>query len=107
MDHWSAALALDVTSIFYANYQKHGGVNLLLRQKIKPVCKDMLYVQMLRIALVGKSVKLKQELVQRLQKIVACVQDSRHKGYFCNDCQKSLRRNNSSELAEILHPDPE
>ena len=76
-------------------------------QKIKPVCKDMLYVEMLWIAHVRKSVKLKQELVQKLQKIVACVQDSRHKGYFCNDCHKSLRRKNSSELAEILHPDPE
>ena len=75
--------------------------------KINPVWKDMLYVEMLWIAHVRKSVKLKQELVQKLQKIVACVQDSRHKGYFCNDRHKSLRRKNSSELAEILHPDPE
>ena len=43
----------------------------LAPQKINPVWKDMLYVEMLWIAHVRKSVKLKQELVQKLQKIVA------------------------------------
>ena len=59
-------------------------------QKIKPVCKDMLYVEMLWIAHVRKSVKLKQELVQKLQKIVACVQDSRHKGSQVTEKKKSF-----------------
>ena len=58
----------------------------VVAQNTKPVGKDVLYA----LDSSRRSVKLKQELVSKLQEIVASVQDSRHKGYLCNDCHKSL-----------------
>ena len=58
----------------------------VVAQNTKPVGKDVLYA----LDSSRRSVKLKQELVSKLQEIIASVQDSRHKGYLCNDCHKSL-----------------
>ena len=70
LDQWFVALVHDVTSAVYANYYagRHGsaGKNMakfVAPQKVKPVCKDMLYVRGNVLDSSRKSVKLKQELV--------------------------------------------
>ena len=53
----------------------------MLRKNIKPVSKDVFYVEMLSIVQGKASVKLKQELVSKLQEIIAS-KDLDTKGIF-------------------------